>query len=242
MSERRARSVGVISMLLLVLLAVVGIVFGLGAGGLSVDRGVAQTTDLDVDWECAWANDDGQTTDCGGLGDEPDGDDGLDPNNHDWPNFNSWDHPRKDVGECLATLAPPVGSPEGEQLATVTIGNAYPSYECTFTFVIRNAGSIPFFIGSLNTAVGSPLELLDDTCTTIIPDGGDTGILAEGASATIQCTIHVMQEAEQNHLYSFTISACGDPCDGSLLRAFWQLGRGRGAPASLGLSITSHVD
>ena len=243
MNERRAWSAGVISMILLIVLAAVGIVFGLGSGGLSVDTGIAQTTEMHADWECAWTNDDGVTTDCGGTGDEPAGDDALDPHG-------SFDFPyavpfvEKNVGECLAGIAPPEAAPEGDQVAIVTIHTAYPSYECTFTFLITNTGNVPFSIAGYSTDVAPPLELMNHTCTTTKPDGGSSGAvqLDIGQSAIIQCTIHIMQEAQQAHTYSFTISACGDPCDGSFVRALWHIGTGQGVPASLGLRIASRAE
>jgi len=241
--ERAAWSAGVVTILLLIALAAAGIVIGLGSGSLAVDSGIAQTTDLQADWECSWTNDDGLTTDCGGFGDEPAGDNALDPDNYDWPLFNSWDHPRKDVGECLASI--PVADPtKDDQVATVTIGNAYPSYECTFTLVISNTGTVPFTIAGYSDDVVPPLELLNDTCTTTEELGGTAGTGVEldvGEKGSIECTIHIMEEAQQVHQYAFTIGACSVPCDSSIIQQLGIFGWPRGAPAALGLSIASET-
>jgi hypothetical protein len=225
--------------LLLVVLAAAGFVIGQGSSGLSADPGIAQTSDLNAEWECSWTNDDGVTTDasfCGGLGAEPSADDGKDPYGS-FPSF-AYSDPfvEVDVGRCEAEIPPPVANPDGDLVATVTIGNAYPSYECTFTLVLSNTGSLPFSLVRGTTDVHPPLELLDGACAI---SGNE---LQEGDLATIKCTVHVMEEALQSHVYNFTISACAAPCDSSVAQRFGYLGWRRGLPASIGLSIASSVD
>lgn len=234
------------ALLALVVLAVVGIVLSAGSDSLVVTGGIAQTTDLHADWDCAWTNDDGVTTDCtaDGFGDEPAGDDALDPHgSFSFPYASPF--VEKDVGSCLAAILPEDSAPEGEQAVTVTIGNAYPSYECTFAFLFTNTGSVPFSIGGYETDVQSPLELLNDTCIIRTPDGTQEEVeLDVGESAAVECTVHVMQEAEQSQVYQFTVNACAPPCGAPLVRwsipdRFRDLAFRSSLPATISVSISS---
>lgn len=235
----RPRTAGVAALLVLLALAIAGIVIGVGSDSLVVTGGIAQTSDISAEWQCSWTNDDGVTTVCGGdgFGDEPAGDDALDPHgSFDFPYASPF--VEKDVGNCNAEIPTPSTDPESDLVAIITIGNAYPSYECTFSLVISNTGSIPFGLSGGNSSVEPPLELHDDACDISESE------LQEGERATVQCTIHVMEEALQGQAYGFTISPCAAPCGEPVVRRsipeeFGTFTLRRALPASIGLSISS---
>lgn len=197
-------SAGGLFMLLIIGLGLIGIVNGLWSKNLVIE-GSVETGDLNADWDCAWTNDDGLSgtagtvgTHCGQLV-EPLGDDGRDPRTPG----NPWNFPyhspfvAKDVGECRVVIDPqePTGQTDfGAQVATVSIVNGYPSYECTMTMFLSNTGSIPFnVVGSvleLNTA--DPIEMLNNRC------GVEAVQVDPGEEQPMRCTIHIKQEARQN--------------------------------------------
>lgn len=237
MRRLKAQSAGVVAMLMLIGLAVLGIVNALSSDSLVVSGGALQVAGIHADWECSWTNDDGETTVCpNAFGSEPAGDTGLDPvtSGNPWGFSYSVPFVPKDVGSCLATV-PPADDGVDDQMATVMIANAYPSYECTFTLIVSNSGLEPFTIGGFTNNVVSPLELLDDTCTTTEED------LDVGEMAAIECTIHVMQEADQQATYGFTISACSGPCDGTIIERAGLYHGWRQAPAEISLRVASEV-
>jgi hypothetical protein len=82
------------------------------------------------------------------------------------------------------------------QVAYIDIVNAYPSYECTVTLQLTNTGSIPFnVIGSeLNIFGDAPIETLENSCEFDLEDPQ----VDPGEEKELSCTVHVMQEAEQN--------------------------------------------
>jgi hypothetical protein len=184
----RVNSAGALGMLVMLFgLAVLGIINSLSSDSLVVSGGIQQAGGIHADWECSWTNDDGVQTPCGGFGSEPAADDGLDQHG-------SFAFPyatpfvEKDVGSCDASVPPPDDSVD-DQVATVAIAVAYPSYECTFTLVISNSGTEPFTIGGWQ--------------------------------------------------YSFQISACPGPCDGSIIQRAGLFGNWRGAPAEISFRLAS---
>ena len=191
---------GALFMGLIVVLGAIGIVNGLWSKNLIIE-GIVQTGDLNADWDCAYTNDDGLSGPDGSDGlncteatDEPAGDTGLDPNNFDWPNFNDWAHPAKNVGRCTVTVFDDGQGEFGAQVAEVLIENAYPSYECTITLQLSNTGSIPFnYIGAL-IDIAEPIELWQDNCQ--LPNVGTQ--VDPGQELTVNCTVHVMQVAAQS--------------------------------------------
>lgn len=141
----------------------------------------------------------------------------------------------KDVGDCTATV-PPLSPDPDTETATVDIDVAYPSYECTFSMVFQNTGAVPFAIGGYTDDVTPPLELLGDTCTTTEEDPDGSLDLKEKASIT--CTLHIMQEAEQGAQYSFTVQACPGACEGSIIERA-AVRRSLEAPAKISFKVAS---
>jgi hypothetical protein len=192
---------------LIVILGTLGIVNGLWSKNLVIE-GVVETGDLNADWDCGWTNDDGQSGPAGvipGGGcptdtSEPGVDNGLDPDNYNWPDFNDIAHPLKNVGRCTLDINPE-DTDYGNQVATVLIENAYPSYECTVTLLLTNTGSIPFnIIGAVLTIPqGSPLETVDegdvDRCNT---NPAEPIQVDPGQEQEFSCTVHVAQTAAQS--------------------------------------------
>lgn len=236
-------SAGVLFMGLIVMLGLIGVVSGLWSKNLVIN-GTVETGDLNADWDCGWTNDDGLTGADGvvqGGGCDPavvetTADNGADPDNNDWPNFNNTTHVAKDVGHCSLVINPDEDTGQkdfGNQVANVTIENAYPSYECTVTLQLTNTGSIPFNVA------GAGLELPDASKGKIetVDASGDnlcdpSTLLTDpqvdpGEEKTLTCTVHVTQTAEQSDCTGTTTLAtdghpvvdytCPDPTDGKLV-------------------------
>jgi hypothetical protein len=240
MNELRVNSAGLVTLLILVGLAVLGIARGLSSpDSLVRSGGIQQANDLHVDWVCSWTNDDEVQTDCGDFGDEPAADDGLDPHGSfaDAPYNFPYASPffEKDVGSCTTTI-PPVSPDPDTETAMVDIAVAYPSYEFTFSMVFQNTSMVPFTIGGYTSDVSPPLELLNGTCTTT--EENPNGSVDENEMASITCTVHIMQEAEQGAQYSFMIEACSGACEGSIIQraAFY---RSLQAPAEISFRVAS---
>jgi hypothetical protein len=200
---------GALFMGLIMVLGAIGIVNGLWSKNLVIN-GVVETGDLNADWDCGYTNDDGAVAVIPGGGCpttilEPAGDAGADPNNFDWPNFtDSSPFVYKDVGECeLAIGDTDVEFGFGDQVAYVTITNAYPSYECTITLFLTNTGSIPFnIVGASLTlapsAVGN-IETIDDAgVNQCDPSALDAVQVDPGEEEEFVCTVHVTQTADQS--------------------------------------------
>jgi hypothetical protein len=213
---------------LIVLLGAIGIVNGLWSKNLVIN-GTVETGDLNADWDCGYTNDDGSETvifgsddtKCGDVTEETD-DTGLDPDDFDWPDFNNTAHVAKDVGECHLTIGDVNGKPPtgfGDQVAYVTITNAYPSYECTITLYISNTGSIPFNIVSADLILPPGLDGEIETVTAGDPgvDQCDPSTLVDaqvdpGDEEPFTCTVHVAQNAEQSTCTgAFTTDDSGGP-------------------------------
>jgi len=87
------------------------------------------------------------------------------------------------------------------ELAVITINNAYPGYEATCTLTIMNTGTIPLHVKSVNINNPNSDELNvditnDPTCTTL--DVGET--------ATLGLKVTVTDSAAENGQYSFTVT------------------------------------
>lgn len=122
--KKRFLNTGILFMALVALLAAIGIGYAMWDKTLNID-GTVSTGNVDAQFTSACTDDDG-TVDC--SHDQDFGDDGIDPAG-------------KDVGNCGATFA--------ADTATMTIGNAYPSYECTAWFGIENNGTIPVMVQAI---------------------------------------------------------------------------------------------
>jgi hypothetical protein len=105
----------------------------------------------------------------------------------------------KDVGCCTCVIEAVVNATN----ATVTIGNAYPGYECNISFTIRNTASQAVNITSVN--VTAPLAI------DVIADPGLNGTtLQPGEEAEGFINVHVNDSATQSTTYNFTVKIDGD--------------------------------
>lgn len=228
-------SAGALFMGLVVMLGLIGIVAGLWSKNLVIN-GTVETGDLNADWDCGYTNDDGLTGTgglvqgggCTTITEEPAGDTGLDPNNFDWPNFvDSSPFVPKDVGECGLTIGPETAE-FGNQVADVTITNAYPSYECTITMYLSNTGSIPFNVISAELKLPANAVGVIETVDDIGDDQCDPATVLQnqqvdpGNELEFPCTVHVTELAEQSTCTDATTTDasggptvegedCGDP-------------------------------
>jgi hypothetical protein len=205
--NKRFLSAGMLFMGLIITLGAIAVVNGLWSKNLVI-IGTVQTGDLNADWDCGYTNDDGGGLVQGDAGPcaitaEPPGDTGADPCNP----FNpaGCTAPPKDVAECDLVIGD-TGIPDpaidyGDQVAYITIHNAYPSYECTVVLFLTNTGSIPFnIIGYELAGLAPPLELLpigvDDLGCSL--GTGVSSQLDPGGERELRCRIHVMQSARQS--------------------------------------------
>lgn len=96
-----------------------------------------------------------------------------------------------DVGTCTVSTT--------DQTMTVTIENAYPSYECTVTFTIDNTGTIPAKVTATDIPTVAELSITLEGLSVgqvISKDGG--------VSATLK--IHVTGTAAEGSTYTFTVT------------------------------------
>jgi hypothetical protein len=209
LSRNSFLSVGALFMGLIVILGAIGIVNGLWSKNLVI-HGTVETGDLNADWDCGYTNDDGslEVVDverCFEPVVEVGPDTGLDPNNYDWPNFTDFaPFEEKDVGECYLEIGDRDTSSEGfgDQVAYITIFNAYPSYECTVTLFLSNTGSIPFNLISADLILAPESEGIIETVDATGEDVCDPNPLEgtqvdPGTELEFSCTVHVTQIADQ---------------------------------------------
>jgi hypothetical protein len=216
---------------LVVMLGLIGLVNGLWSKNLVI-HGTVETGDLNADWDCGWTNDDGlvglagtvQGGGCAATVLEPAGDTGLDPNNFNWPNFVDHDpFVSKDVGECHLEIGDRNTDENsfGDQVAYVTITNAYPSYECTLVMFLTNTGSIPFnvigadlklppeAVGIIETGAVSATGEIVNVCD---PSNLQDVQVDPGEELPFRCTVHVTQRAAQSTCTgAITTTASGGP-------------------------------
>ena len=110
----------------------------------------------------------------------------------------------KDVASCVCSIT-------GSQKADVTITNAYPCYNVSITLVVKNTGTIPIALGEVRVD-GNIIP--DQKWTPIDLDGDGYDIefyVIPGGSAdpngyiTTTLMIHIMEDANQDTTYTFTI-------------------------------------
>ena len=88
---------------------------------------------------------------------------------------------------------------------TVTVNNAYPGYHATITYTLKNAGSVPLKVTSVQKSGEVTDELIiDDT------DAGLNEVIAAGAasgshSITFTCGPNINQSSQ----YQFTVTITG---------------------------------
>lgn len=171
--KRACASASVLFLILIGLLGALAVGYGLWSKTLTVD-GTVTTGDFNADWDWAEVSDQGLDPCTPGL------------------NPNDCNYPPKDVGSCEVTGV-------GTQELVVTIGNAYPSYECTITAAVTNTGTIPFNVLVAKASADPELDVICDP-----PSGQvDPGQEAEGS-----CWVHVRQEAKERSTYYASAVLC----------------------------------
>lgn len=99
-----------------------------------------------------------------------------------------------DVGDVIVTLNP------GGSSITIDVTTAYPGYEAYVDFTITNLGNNPIDVD------GVVSEDYDETALEIVVDDVVAGtVLGMGESLDGTATITVLQGAEQNTQYGFTL-------------------------------------
>lgn len=161
---KNGKVIGVISTLMLVMVATTGVAFALWSKTLLIS-GQTQTGKLNV---------------------------GFEP-----PVIISDNEIDKDVGETTASLVDLDGDGVYDKIV-VTINNAYPSYEAYIDCKIKNYGTIPAIIQSID--VNAPPELTVEINWFIYP-----GMQLDPGDETIaEIYVHVLQAASQGSTYTFT--------------------------------------
>ncbi|AIG96882.1 MAG: hypothetical protein XD40_0152 [Archaeoglobus fulgidus] len=85
---------------------------------------------------------------------------------------------------------------------TCNIINAYPGYTATVSVTVNNDGSIPVKPADPDISADDYLDV--GSCTW---DGLDAnGVIAVGSSATMSCTVQVLDGAAENANYEYTIT------------------------------------
>lgn len=122
------------------------------------------------------------------AGSPSDGDTGIDP---------GYD---KDIADTTIVI-----DPDDNQKAIITITNAYPSYSVIWHLTIRNVGTIP---AKLQAIIVTAPDCIDATAwdglgVQLDPEswGGEPTYYQEDVSGEI----HVLQNAEQDTPYTFTV-------------------------------------
>ena len=110
----------------------------------------------------------------------------------------------KDVGTCYADKVEieneDIGNPTGDNDLdlNITIVNAYPSYNCTVTFEVKNTGTIP--VRGPHVTTYSNFNSWNGTYVMCI--GNFTEItINPGESAWFKISCHVLQAAGENQIY-----------------------------------------
>jgi hypothetical protein len=139
-------------------------------------------------------------------------------------------HYDKDVARCDAVLRDTDPDQEGEQGVAVAITNGYPSYHCTTWLFVRNTGSIPVLLHSVQIGglaafpcqLGStPYDLDGDGAGDLeicvsgfdcIPNDGNQECeepqIDPGDGFVMDLDMHVMQTAPQNATLTFDAEVC----------------------------------
>lgn len=238
MLKRNALPTSGFFMVVLVALATVGVGYGLWSKVLTIE-GTVNTGDVNAAFNTPFTDDDDDRNDpnrdAGDTGNCPVGSGSCDPKETgaeiDTPQAIADHRYDKGVASCVAGLAviDPDPAQDGNQGATVTISEGYPSYHCTAWFPIVNNGSIPLHLAGV-TVAGFPavrcedgtwrLDLDEDegfdieVCVSGLPGPEDDPVQIhpenwQGAQAFyLDLDIHVMQAAQQNHKYQFDTQIC----------------------------------
>lgn len=169
------KAIGMFAALMLAL-AMTGVAFAMWDKTLYID-GTVSTGEVDAEFTLAFSDDDGMVNDMS----KDSLDDGKDPPTKD-----------KDVAKTIVEID------SDPQRLIVTITNAYPSYEPTIWFDIKNTGSIPVKIQSIT--ITEPAEV--PVTITEIMNGQQID-----ADETVQGDIelHIEQIALESTTYTFTI-------------------------------------
>jgi hypothetical protein len=215
MRHRKFMSLGVVSLAVVMMLAMLGVGYTLWAKSLYI-QGTVNTGTVNAEFVDAFTDDDNVVDnpdkDSGDIGRCPlplvDG--GPSPTSCDPADSGRDPKPRyeKDVAVCRAAI-----DPDDNQSAEVTLINAYPSYYCTAWFDIHNSGTIPVKVRAVMID-GMAVE----PCQTNAFDLDDDGLADVEIHVTdielcqqiepseviqLDLDIHVLQEAPQGESLEF---------------------------------------
>jgi len=169
---------GVLFLVIVGLLGALAVGYGLWSKTLTV-KGTVTTGNFNADWDWATVSDQGLDPCTPGL------------------NPNDCDYEHKDVGSCEVDGV-------GTQELTVTIENAYPSYECTITAAISNTGSIPFNVLVAESSGDPELDIICDDPSGQQVDPGQP----PANELPVRCWVHVRQEAKEHSTYEASATLC----------------------------------
>jgi len=208
-------SLGVVSLAVVMMLAMLGVGYTLWAKSLYI-QGTVNTGTVNAEFVDAFTDDDNMVNDeekdSGDIGrcPLPQVDGGPSPTSCDPAASGRDPKPRyeKDVGQCFAMI-----SADDPQLATVTLENAYPSYYCTAWFDIHNTGSIPVRVRAVMID-----DMAVEPCQTNAFDLDGDGLpdveihvtdielcqqIDPSQTVQLDLDIHVLQEAPQDESLEF---------------------------------------
>lgn len=190
MSPRRRAPAAVLSVLLLVGLASLGVRYGLWAKTLRIE-GVVHTGEVEARWT---------RVSCAEF--------------HPWPNGNlPGEAEGKDVGMTTA-----IRDPAGDQMLHITLSNVYPSYAVDCQVRLDNNGTIPVIIRGTTIVAGGNLTncalsrhnkktLRCHQPTVVFTDNLGVQLHPEDEAAS-NLTVHVEQPADQGETYAFDVMVC----------------------------------
>lgn len=235
MLKRNALPTSSFFMVVLVALATVGVGYGLWSKVLTIE-GTVNTGDVNAAFNPPFTDDDDDrndpTRDAGDTGNCLIGSGSCDPKETgaeiDTPQAIAAHRYDKGVASCVAGLAviDPDSAQVGNQGATVTISEGYPSYHCTAWFPIVNNGTIPVNLHGVEIE-GDPAVRCEDGSLPYNLDGqeGDdveicvSGLASErqidpiswdpqGDPVLMDLDIHLLQAAPQGEDFSFSATVC----------------------------------
>jgi predicted ribosomally synthesized peptide with SipW-like signal peptide len=168
---------------LMVALAVTGVAFAWWNKTLTI-QGTISTGELDVEFKDIASNDSGTSPDPIKVGENR-----VTSDYH----VATCEAEGSDVSEPDPTLG-------DLDKITVTITNAYPCYYPQVTFQVKNGGTIPAKVASINYTGTSPQ-------VSVVLGGISVGeVIAAGASVNCRLDIHVTDAAMENSSYTITVT------------------------------------
>ena len=123
----------------------------------------------------------------------------------------------KEVGKCECQYNDPITETEAYKTLTITINNAYPSYEVHCNYTLENIGTLTLHINE--TVISDPNNILTwDPAQGALVDANSNPIIKITTTPELVCNnlsseeklefemaIHVTQNAEECHTYTFQV-------------------------------------